>query len=110
MKEAAMSRRHRDESLAPLARADLRAHAHNERHRVHSELHLVTEAVRHGLEPIDVEEPGPEWKPEHHHQLRRAPKRQKNDQYKHWKIKSWKRRKAVRRQRAIIWTELAKEA
>ena len=41
-----MSKRHRDESLAPIARADLRAHAHNERHRVHSELHLATEAMR----------------------------------------------------------------
>ena len=50
-----MSQRHRNQDLAPAPRADIRAHAHNERHRVHSELHLVEEAVRHGLEPDDVE-------------------------------------------------------
>lgn len=105
-----MSKRHRDESLAPIARADLRAHAHNERHRIHSELHLATEAMRQGVEPLDIEEPGPEWKTEQHHQLRRAPRRQKNDQFKHWKIKAWKRRNAERRKRVIVWNELAKGA
>lgn len=53
--------------MAPLPRAELRAHAHNERHRIHSELHLVVDAVQHGVEPLDVTEPGPEWKPVHHH-------------------------------------------
>ena len=43
---AAMSKRHRNEEIAPVPRAELRAHAHNERHRVHSELHLVEEIGR----------------------------------------------------------------
>jgi hypothetical protein len=62
-----MSKRHRNQDYAPPARADLRAHAHNERHRVHSELHLAEEAMRHGTEPLDIVEPGPAWKPSHHH-------------------------------------------
>ena len=103
-----MSQRHRNQDLAPVPRADIRAHAHNERHRVHSELHLVEEAVRHGLEPDDVEEPGPEWKPVHHHDAERgAEKSRRKTVLKHWKTKDWKRRKAVRRKRALAWDDLA---
>ena len=54
-----MSQRHRNQDLAPVPRADVRAHAHNERHRVNSELHLVVEAVQHGTEPLAVIKPGP---------------------------------------------------
>lgn len=103
-----MSRRHRNQDLAPVPRADVRAHAHNERHRVHSELHLVEEAVRHGLEPLDVEEPGPEWKPVHHHDAQVGlEKSRRSRDVKHWKTKEWKRRKAVRRRRAQEWDRLA---
>ena len=103
-----MSRRHRNQDLAPVPRADVRAHAHNERHRVNSELHLVEEAVRHGLEPLDVEEPGPEWKPGHHHDAQVGlEKSRRSRDVKHWKTKDWKRRKAMRRQRALAWDELA---
>ena len=103
-----MSQRHRNQDLAPAPRADIRAHAHNERHRVHSELHLVEEAVRHGLEPDDVEEPGPAWKPVHHHDAERGlEKSRRKKVLKHWKTKDWKRRKSVRRQRALAWDELA---
>ena len=99
-----MSQRHRNQDLAPAPRADLRAHAHNERHRVHSELHLVEEAVRHGLEPDDVEEPGPAWKPVHHHDAERgAEKARRKTVLKHWKTKAWKRRNAERRRRADAW-------
>lgn len=103
-----MSSRHRNKDLAPPPRADLRAHAHNERHRVHSELHLATEAVKNGMEPLDVTEPGPEWKPLHHHDPKTGIEKSRRPKFKHWKTKDWKRRKAVRRARAAAWDALAR--
>lgn len=103
-----MSARHRNQDLAPVPRADVRAHAHNERHRVHSELHLVTEAVGHGVEPIDVVEPGPAWKPVHHHDPKKGVEKSRRAAFKHWKTKDWKRRKARRRARAEAWNSLAR--
>jgi hypothetical protein len=97
-----MSQRHRNQDLAPVPRADVRAHAHNERHRIHSELHLAEEAMRHGLEPLDLEEPGPAWKPVHHRDATQAEKG-RGASLKHWKTKDWKRRTAVRRERAAAW-------
>lgn len=102
-----MSQRHRSHDLAPAPRADLRAHAHNERHRVHSELHLVVEAVQQGTEPLDVVEPGVAWKPVHHHDPERGRAEGRRRPFKHWKTKDWKRRKAVRRARAMAWDALA---
>ena len=102
-----MSQRHRNQDFAPIARADLRAHAHNERHRVNSELHLALEAVQHGVEPLDVEEPGPEWKPVHHHDAERGLEKSRRKPLKHWKTKEWKRRKAIRKNRAIAWKNVA---
>jgi len=101
-----MSQRHRNQDLAPAPRADLRAHAHNERHRVNSELHLVVEAVQHGTEPLDVIEPGQAWKPVHHHDAERGKEKSRRQPLKHWKTKDWKRRKAIRRQRALAWHAL----
>lgn len=95
-----MSQRHRNDDLAPVPRADLRAHAHNERHRVHSELHLVEEAVRNGLDPDDVEEPGTEWKSVHHHDAGRGIEKSRRKVLRHWKTKDWKRRSTNRRRRA----------
>ena len=43
-----MSKRHRSQEAVPLPRAEQRAHAHGERHRVHSELHELAELVSHG--------------------------------------------------------------
>lgn len=100
-----MSQRHRNQDLAPVPRADVRAHAHNERHRIHSELRAAEEAMRHGLEPIDLEEPGPNWKPVHHHDASQVAKGRRSP-LRHWKTKDWKRRKAVRRQRAVQWNTL----
>jgi hypothetical protein len=102
-----MSQRHRNQDLAPPPRAELRAHAHNERHRVKSELHLVEEAMRHGLEPLDVEEPGPAWKPVHHRDSQKAVEKSRRQPMKHWKTKDWKRRKAIRKSRAAAWQALA---
>ena len=102
-----MSKRHRNRDFAPPARADLRAHAHNERHRVHSELHLAEEAMRHGTEPLDIVEPGPAWKPSHHHDPAVGIEKSRRRQLKHWKTKDWKRRKTIRRQKAAAWQMLA---
>ena len=102
-----MSQRHRNQDLAPSPRAELRAHAHNERHRVNSELHLAEEAMRHGLEPLDVEEPGPEWKPVHHHDANKGAAKSRRQPVKHWKTKEWKRRKGIRKSRAAAWQALA---
>jgi len=106
-KEAEMSQRHRNQDLAPAPRADLRAHAHNERHRVNSELHLVVEAVQHGTDALDVIEPGMAWKPVHHHDAEIAKAKSRRKPLKHWKTKDWKRRNSVRRARAQAWNALA---
>ena len=103
-----MSARHRNQDLAPVPRADVRAHAHNERHRVRSELHLVTEAVGRGVEPLDVDEPGPLWKPVHHHDPKVGIEKARRSTFKHWKTKDWKRRKARRRARAAAWNAVAR--
>lgn len=102
-----MSKRHRNKDLAPPPRADFRAHAHNERHRIHSELHMAEEAMRHGVEPLDIDEPGPEWKPVHHHDAHAHRSSGRSDSTKHWKTKSWKRRTSLRRARAMAWSSLA---
>ena len=78
---------------------DSRAHAHNERHRINSELHAVATQVSAGYEPEDVHEPGRAWVPMHHHDPERA-KSAVPGQTKHWKLKMWKRRTTVRRARA----------
>ena len=101
-----MSQRHRNQEMAPLPRAELRAHAHNERHRIHSELHLVVDAVQHGVDPLDATEPGPEWKPVHHHDAEVAIEKSHRHAFKHWKTKEWKRRKTLRRNRAVAWKAL----
>lgn len=103
-----MSARHRNRDLAPVPRADVRAHAHNERHRVRSELHLVADAVSHGVEPLDVVEPGPEWKPVHHHDPSVGIEKARRGRFKHWKTKEWKRRTARRRARAAAWDSLTR--
>ena len=62
-----MSKRHKHRQVVLPPTIETRAHAHSERHRVNSELHLVANLVSHGVEPDDVIEPGPAWKPLHHH-------------------------------------------
>lgn len=104
-----MSQRHRSLEAVPPPKMDLRAHAHNERHRIHSELHAVASQVRAGLEPDEVHEPGRAWVPEHHHHEHHGaasgPKR-----LRHWKLKSWKRRTATRRARARAYRLIAEQA
>ena len=111
LKEDRMSKRHRSQEAVPLPRAEQRAHAHGERHRVHSELHELAELVSHGVEPDDVVEPGAEWKPLHHHDAEKAVKKlDRNRNLRHWKVKEWKRRTTVRRQKAAAYRDLAQSA
>lgn len=46
-----MSKRHKHRETVLPPKVEIRAHAHNERHRVNSELHLVADLVSHGVEP-----------------------------------------------------------
>lgn len=102
-----MSQRHRIQESVPPPRIELRAHAHNERHRINSELHLVKEAILHGLEPLDIEEPGTGWKGMHHHDAERGLQKSRRKPLKHWKTKAWKRRTAQRREKAAAWRDIA---
>ena len=95
-----MSNRHRSQESAAPAKADVRAHARGERHRINSELHAVANQVTSGLEPDDTEEPGAAWKPEHRHDADKAKEMSRPARLRHWKLKSWKRRTTVRRARA----------
>ncbi len=106
-----MSQRHRNQEAAPPPKMDLRAHAHNERHRIHSELHSVVLQVGAGLEPDEVHEPGRAWVPTHHHDAEKAKKqaeKAKGSKLRHWKVKDWKRRSGVRKAKAQA-TRLAGE-
>ena len=67
-----MSQRHRSQEAVPPPKMDLRAHAHNERHRIHSELDAVAAQVSAGYEPDEVHEPGRAWVPSHHHDAEKA--------------------------------------
>ena len=102
-----MSKRHRSQETAPPPRVELRAHAHNERHRMHAELHTVAGLVSNGVEPDDVEEPGQAWRIEAHHDKERALKKRGSATKRHWKTKAWKRRSVMRRQRAEAFRSAA---
>jgi hypothetical protein len=95
-----MSSRHRSQEVAPPPKMDLRAHAHNERHRIHSELHAVASQVSAGSAPDEVHEPGRAWVPMHHHDAERAKAEAARRPVRHWKTKMWKRRTAVRKAKA----------
>ncbi len=90
-----MSQRHRSAEAAPPPKMDLRAHAHNERHRINSELHAVAAQVSAGLAPDDIDEPGRGWVASHHHENERAEAGRQRTQ-RHWKLKMWKRRSKLR--------------
>ena len=97
-----MSQRHRTEAAALPPREELRAHARSERHRINSELHTLSTVVGHGMEHDDVVEPGVGWRPMHHQDAERAKAKAAGPtRVRHWKLKSWKRRSALRRQKAV---------
>ena len=105
-----MSQRHHNSEAAPPPKMDLRAHAHNERHRIHSELNAVATQVSCGLEPDDLHEPGPAWVPLHHHDPERGKASASRVSPRHWKMKMWKRRSSVRRAKAASTRMVAEQA
>ena len=105
-----MSKRHRDREAILPPKVELRAHAHNEPHRVNSELHEVVNLVSHGVEPDDEIEPGPNWKTLHHHDASVGRAQARRQRLRHWKTKDWKRRSASRKKRASELDQLRKSA
>ena len=95
-----MSQRHRNQDSVPPPKVDAQAHAHNERHRINSELHAVAAQVSAGYEPDEVHEPGRAWVPPHHHDAERGRQNATPKPVRHWKLKDWKRRTAVRKAKA----------
>jgi hypothetical protein len=95
-----MSQRHRSQEAVPPPKMDSRAHAHNERHRIHSELDAVAAQVSAGYEPDELHEPGRAWVPTHHHDAEKAKAGNGSDTKRHWKMKMWKRRTNVRKAKA----------
>lgn len=105
-----MSQRHINLEAAPPPKMDLRAHAHNERHRIHSELNAVATQVSSGLEPEDLHEPGRAWVPAHHHDSERGKASASKASPRHWKMKMWKRRTSVRKAKAATMRTVAEQA
>jgi hypothetical protein len=98
-----MSRRHREKDSVPLAKAELRAHAHAERHRLKGKLHALVSSIGRTLDPDECDEPAVEWRPTHHLEHHRAGERAtRRMRLRHWKMKEWKRRSNERRARARI--------
>ena len=62
-----MSKRHRDGDQVLPPRAERRAHARSERHRINTELAGVAEQVSGGVEPDDAPDPAVGYRPIHHH-------------------------------------------
>jgi hypothetical protein len=105
-----MSKRHRDGNSIPRPKAELRAHAHCERHRVKGELHSLAASVGKSLASDECDEPGVEWKTERRADRHRATERAtRGRRIRHWKTKEWKRRTSARRERARIEERFAKE-
>ena len=105
-----MSQRHRNQEAVHPPKVDAQAHAHNERHRINSELHAVAAQVSAGYEPDEVHEPGRAWVPPHHHDAERGKKSAMAKPLRHWKVKDWKRRTAVRKAKAQATRLVAEQA
>ncbi|MCX6541223.1 MAG: hypothetical protein NTX77_06420 [Actinobacteria bacterium] len=105
-----MSQRHHMQESAPQPKMDLRAHAHNERHRINSELQAVANQVSAGSEPEDIHEPGRAWVPSHRHDAAKGKASAAKQEVRHWKMKSWKRRSTVRKARALVTRVVAEQA
>ena len=105
-----MSQRHHMQEAAPPPKMDLRAHAHNERHRIKGELNAVASQVSSGLEAEDLHEPGRAWVPTHRHDPEKGKENAGRQTPRHWKLKMWKRRTSVRKAKAATTRMVAKEA
>ncbi len=97
-----MSQRNRDLEGPRQVKQEVRARAHSERHRIHVELQHAAKEISGGTDPADVHEPGEAWKPMHHHDAEVAKSKvaDRSATKRHWKTKMWKRRTAVRQERA----------
>ena len=106
-----MSKRHRSDNSTTLSRAELQAHAHAERHRIKSELHLLASSAGRSRDIDECDEPPVLWKPLHHLGHHRAHERASHGRgLRHWKMKEWKRRSNERRARARLESQRAKYA
>ncbi|MCU1503384.1 MAG: hypothetical protein JWM12_2738 [Ilumatobacteraceae bacterium] len=106
-----MSQRHRSQEAVPPPKMDLRAHAHNERHRIHCELNAVAAQVSGGgYQPDEVHEPGRAWVPAHHHDAERGKASVGHGRKRHWKMKMWKRRSSLRQAKAKLVRLAAEQA
>jgi len=104
-----VSKRHRRNDPTPLTKEELQAHAHAERHRIKSELHLLASEVGRSRDIDECDEPAVEWKPLHHLDHHRAHERASRGRgFRHWKMKEWKRRTNQRRARARLEAQRAK--
>lgn len=107
--EVTVSKRHRRNDPNLLTRAELQAHAHAERHRIKSELHVLASSAGRTRDIDECDEPGVEWKPLHHLDHHRARERASHGRgLRHWKTKEWKRRTNQRRARARLEARRAK--
>lgn len=96
-----MSKRHRDGDQVLPPRAERRAAARSERHRITTELAEVADQVSGGVEPDDAHDPAVGYRPIHHKDPARAKEGQrKRRRRRHWKLKMWKRRSAMRMTKA----------
>jgi hypothetical protein len=99
-----MSKRHREGDVVLPPRAERRAHARSERHRINLELADVAEQVSGGVEPDDAPDPAVAYRPVHRHDPARAKQedggRAKRRRRRHWKLKMWKRRTSMRAMKA----------
>ncbi len=103
-------RHHMQEAAPPPPKMDLRAHAHNERHRINSELQSVANQVSAGSEPEDLHEPGRAWVPSHRHDAAKGKASAGKQDPRHWKMKMWKRRTSVRKAKAVVTRAVAEHA
>ena len=105
-----MSQRHKGQDTPRISKVELRAHAHAERHRVKGELHAITNAVGRTIETEDCDEPAVGWKSVHHHDAERETNETSGRRvFRHWKVKHWKRRTALRHERNVLQQRLIDE-
>ncbi len=80
----------------PMSRQEVRAHKHGEKSRVRANLRALRGEVS-ADELYDLPEPGRHWKTPH---KAWDPEHRTKDNRKHWRTRFWKRRSAVRLDRA----------
>jgi len=91
-----MSKRHRDGEQVLPPRAERRAHARSERHRITTELAEVADQVAAGVEPDDAPDPAVGYRPIRRHDPDKAKGQVRRRRRRHWKLKMWKRRTSMR--------------